>query len=200
MCTCCCFFALSFVQDAGRIAGLEVRRIINEPTAAALAYGLDKSDGKVIAVYDLGGGTFDVSLLEISGGVFEVSWKGNVNLISLSSPLHVHVPVCSARAVKFNPWFLTLCTNFQFARGPEAQHKQYLFEPLAPTVRTTQPITRTRTPVFHVNSQSNTPILGGNRNTFPTHTPHAMSNFIGSCPMNQFKPNAMGYLLWLLLW
>lgn len=59
-------------KDAGRIAGLEVARIINEPTAAALAYGLEKADGKVIAVYDLGGGTFDVSILEISGGVFEV--------------------------------------------------------------------------------------------------------------------------------
>jgi molecular chaperone DnaK len=51
---------------------LEVKRIINEPTAAALAFGLDKTDGKVIAVYDLGGGTYDISLLEISGGVFEV--------------------------------------------------------------------------------------------------------------------------------
>lgn len=59
-------------KDAGRIAGLEVLRIINEPTAAALAYGLDKSGSKVIAVYDLGGGTFDVSILEISDGVFEV--------------------------------------------------------------------------------------------------------------------------------
>lgn len=59
-------------KDAGRIAGLEVLRIINEPTAAALAYGLDKKDGKTIAVYDLGGGTFDVSILEIGGGVFEV--------------------------------------------------------------------------------------------------------------------------------
>jgi L1 cell adhesion molecule like protein len=59
-------------KDAGKIAGLEVLRIINEPTAAALAYGLDKKDGKVVAVYDLGGGTFDVSILEISGGVFEV--------------------------------------------------------------------------------------------------------------------------------
>ena len=59
-------------KDAGRIAGLEVLRIINEPTAAALAYGLDKSDGKTIAVYDLGGGTFDVSILEIGDGVFEV--------------------------------------------------------------------------------------------------------------------------------
>ncbi|GAB3118194.1 molecular chaperone DnaK [Novispirillum itersonii subsp. nipponicum] len=59
-------------KDAGRIAGLEVLRIINEPTAAALAYGLDKKDGGVIAVYDLGGGTFDVSVLEIGDGVFEV--------------------------------------------------------------------------------------------------------------------------------
>jgi len=59
-------------KDAGKIAGLEVLRIINEPTAAALAYGLDKSDGKTIAVYDLGGGTFDVSVLEIGDGVFEV--------------------------------------------------------------------------------------------------------------------------------
>jgi len=59
-------------KDAGRIAGLDVLRIINEPTAAALAYGLDKKDGKTIAVYDLGGGTFDVSILEIGDGVFEV--------------------------------------------------------------------------------------------------------------------------------
>ncbi|GJQ15004.1 hypothetical protein GpartN1_g6795.t1 [Galdieria partita] len=59
-------------KDAGRIAGLNVLRIINEPTAAALAYGLDRAEGKVIAVYDLGGGTFDVSILEISSGVFEV--------------------------------------------------------------------------------------------------------------------------------
>ncbi|MEP2980067.1 MAG: molecular chaperone DnaK [Lentilitoribacter sp.] len=59
-------------KDAGKIAGLEVLRIINEPTAAALAYGLDKKDGKTIAVYDLGGGTFDVSVLEIGDGVFEV--------------------------------------------------------------------------------------------------------------------------------
>jgi len=59
-------------KDAGKIAGLDVLRIINEPTAAALSYGLEKSDGQVIAVYDLGGGTFDVSCLELSGGVFEV--------------------------------------------------------------------------------------------------------------------------------
>ncbi len=59
-------------KDAGKIAGLEVKRIINEPTAAALAYGMDKEDSQKIMVFDLGGGTFDVSLLEISDGVFEV--------------------------------------------------------------------------------------------------------------------------------
>ena len=59
-------------KDAGKIAGLEVLRIINEPTAAALAYGLDKKDNKTIAVYDLGGGTFDVTILEIDDGLFEV--------------------------------------------------------------------------------------------------------------------------------
>lgn len=68
-------------KDAGKIAGLDVLRIINEPTAAALAYGMDKADGKTIAVFDLGGGTFDVSLLEISGGVFEVkATNGNTML------------------------------------------------------------------------------------------------------------------------
>ncbi len=59
-------------KDAGKIAGLEVLRIINEPTAAALAYGLDKKESKTIAVYDLGGGTFDITILEIDGGLFEV--------------------------------------------------------------------------------------------------------------------------------
>jgi molecular chaperone DnaK len=59
-------------KDAGKIAGLEVLRIINEPTAAALAYGLDKKDSQIIAVYDLGGGTFDVTILEIDDGLFEV--------------------------------------------------------------------------------------------------------------------------------
>lgn len=59
-------------KDAGKIAGLEVMRIINEPTAAALSYGLDKTEGKIIAVYDLGGGTFDISILELNQGVFEV--------------------------------------------------------------------------------------------------------------------------------
>lgn len=68
-------------KDAGKIANLDVKRIINEPTAAALAFGLDKTDGKVIAVYDLGGGTFDISVLEISGGVFEVkSTNGDTSL------------------------------------------------------------------------------------------------------------------------
>src|SRR5881227_2166724 len=59
-------------KDAGRIAGLDVKRIINEPTAASLAYGLDKESDQTILVFDLGGGTFDVSVLEIGDGVFEV--------------------------------------------------------------------------------------------------------------------------------
>ena len=68
-------------KDAGRIAGLEVLRIINEPTAAALAYGLDKEEDQTILVYDLGGGTFDVSILELGDGVFEVkATSGNNKL------------------------------------------------------------------------------------------------------------------------
>ncbi|MEO1233980.1 MAG: molecular chaperone DnaK [Myxococcota bacterium] len=68
-------------QDAGRIAGLEVRRIINEPTAAALAYGLDKQESLTVAVYDLGGGTFDISILQLSMDVFEVlSTNGDTHL------------------------------------------------------------------------------------------------------------------------
>merc|ERR1712088_842430 len=68
-------------KDAGQIAGLNVLRVINEPTAAALAYGMDKTDDKVIAVFDLGGGTFDISVLEIQKGVFEVkSTNGNTFL------------------------------------------------------------------------------------------------------------------------
>ncbi len=68
-------------KDAGKIAGLEVKRIINEPTAAALAYGLDKDQDQIVLVFDLGGGTFDVSLLSIGGGVFEVkATSGNNKL------------------------------------------------------------------------------------------------------------------------
>ena len=68
-------------KDAGRIAGLDVKRIINEPTAAALAYGLDKKKEEKIAVYDLGGGTFDISILELGDGVFEVkSSNGDTHL------------------------------------------------------------------------------------------------------------------------
>src|SRR5580693_325609 len=68
-------------KDAGQIAGLEVKRIINEPTAAALAYGLDKKKEEKIVVYDLGGGTFDVSVLELGDGVFEVkSTNGDTHL------------------------------------------------------------------------------------------------------------------------
>ena len=68
-------------KDAGKIAGLNVLRIINEPTAAALAYGLDKKKDENIAVYDLGGGTFDISILELGEGVFEVkSTNGDTHL------------------------------------------------------------------------------------------------------------------------
>ena len=68
-------------KDAGQIAGLEVLRVINEPTAAALAYGMDRSSSNVIAVYDLGGGTFDISILEMQKGVFEVkSTNGDTHL------------------------------------------------------------------------------------------------------------------------
>jgi len=68
-------------KDAGQISGLNVLRVINEPTAAALAYGMDKTEDKVIAVFDLGGGTFDISILEIQKGVFEVkSTNGNTFL------------------------------------------------------------------------------------------------------------------------
>ena len=68
----CSIFPNQATKDAGQISGLNVLRVINEPTAAALAYGMDKSDDKIIAVYDLGGGTFDISILEIQKGVFEV--------------------------------------------------------------------------------------------------------------------------------
>ncbi len=68
-------------KDAGAIAGLDVLRVINEPTAAALAYGLDRDDSSVIAVFDLGGGTFDISILEMQKGVFEVkSTNGDTHL------------------------------------------------------------------------------------------------------------------------
>src|SRR5690606_2012741 len=68
-------------KDAGAIAGLEVERIINEPTAAALAYGLEKRENKRIVVFDFGGGTFDLSILEIGGGTFQVlAVYGNTHL------------------------------------------------------------------------------------------------------------------------
>ena len=68
-------------KDAGKIVGLNVLRVINEPTAAALAYGLERKDGEVVAVFDLGGGTFDISILDIGAGVFEVkSTNGDTHL------------------------------------------------------------------------------------------------------------------------
>jgi len=75
-------------KDAGRIAGLEVLRIINEPTAASLAYGLDKKKDEKIAVYDLGGGTFDISVLEIGDGVFEVkATNGDTHLGAMTGTI-----------------------------------------------------------------------------------------------------------------
>ena len=68
-------------KDAGKIAGLEVLRIINEPTAAALAYGLDKSEEHTVLVFDLGGGTFDVSILELDEGVFQVKATSGNNYL-----------------------------------------------------------------------------------------------------------------------
>ncbi len=82
--TCPAYFSDSQRQatkDAGRIAGFNVRRVINEPTAAALAYGLDKHDEQTIMIYDLGGGTFDVSILEIADGVFEVKATNGNNML-----------------------------------------------------------------------------------------------------------------------
>lgn len=75
------YFDRQSTKDAGKIAGLEVLRIVNEPTAASLAYGLDKKGNETILVFDLGGGTFDVSLLEVGDGVFEVlSTNGDTHL------------------------------------------------------------------------------------------------------------------------
>ena len=71
-------------KDAGKIAGLEVLRIINEPTAASLAYGLDKKQSGTVVVYDLGGGTFDVSILELGDGVFEVKSTNGDTFLGLS--------------------------------------------------------------------------------------------------------------------
>ena len=69
------------MKDAGQIAGLNVLRVINEPTAAALAYGMDHTENSVIAIYDLGGGTFNISILEMQKGVFEVkSTNGDTHL------------------------------------------------------------------------------------------------------------------------
>jgi len=77
-------------KDAGQIAGLNVLRVVNEPTAAALAYGLEKESDRVIAVYDLGGGTFDISVLEIQKGVFEVkSTNGDTHLGGEDFDIHL---------------------------------------------------------------------------------------------------------------
>jgi molecular chaperone DnaK len=89
-------------RDAGRIAGLEVKRIINEPTAAALAYGLDRASSERIAVYDLGGGTFDISVLEIEGGVFSVrATNGDTHLGGEDFDLRIIDALADAFAAEF---------------------------------------------------------------------------------------------------
>ena len=86
-------------RDAGRIAGLEVLRIINEPTAASLAYGLDKRHAGIIAVYDLGGGTFDISILRVEDGVFQVlATNGDTHLGGDDIDLLLDRDGCSTRS------------------------------------------------------------------------------------------------------
>jgi molecular chaperone DnaK (HSP70) len=82
-------------KDAGRIAGLNVLRLVNEPTAASLAYGLDKRENGIVAVYDLGGGTFDISILKLHDGIFEVlATNGDTHLAATTST------ICSCES----PW------------------------------------------------------------------------------------------------
>src|SRR3712207_1366526 len=88
-------------KDAGRIAGLDVKRIINEPTAASLAYGLDKESDQTILVFDLGGGTFDVSVLEIGDGVFEVKDRKSTRLNSSHANISYAV-FCLKKKKKIN--------------------------------------------------------------------------------------------------
>ncbi len=91
-------------KDAGRIAGLDVKRILNEPTAAALAYGLDKQQHEVIAVYDLGGGTFDISILQLAGGVFSVkATGGDTHLGGEDFDQHVMNKLCEEFAAAHGP-------------------------------------------------------------------------------------------------
>ena len=82
-------------KDAGRIAGLDVKRIINEPTAAALSYGLERDAGQRVAVYDLGGGTFDISILELSDGVFEVRSTSGDTISAVKTSIFASLNICS---------------------------------------------------------------------------------------------------------
>ena len=103
-------------KDAGQIAGLNVLRVINEPTAAALAFGLENQKDAIIAVYDLGGGTFDISILEIQGGVFEVrATNGDTFLGGEDFDNHIlkHLLAEFKKQVKFQI-MLTLFCNFEF--------------------------------------------------------------------------------------
>merc|ERR1712232_651328 len=97
-------------KDAGKIAGLEVLRIINEPTAASLAYGLDKKDNEVILVFDLGGGTFDVSILEVGDGVFEVlATSGDTRLTEAAEKAKVELSTLTQTSI--NLPFITLTSD-----------------------------------------------------------------------------------------
>jgi molecular chaperone DnaK len=113
-------------KDAGRIAGLEVLRIINEPTAAALAYGMDKKHTGTIAVYDLGGGTFDISILEIGDGVFEVkSTNGDTFLGGEDFDMRL----VSYLADEFRPWLdlqdLGRCSAVPAAERPRSSCRRF---------------------------------------------------------------------------
>ena len=99
-------------KDAGKIAGLDVKRIINEPTAAALAYGVDKEQAQKIMVYDLGGGTFDVSILEIDDGVIEVLATAGNNLHRAPAFSHSGLLRCRCLPARGNAGF---CRRWIFA-------------------------------------------------------------------------------------
>ena len=101
-------------KDAGKIAGLEVLRIINEPTAAALAYGIDKSEDHTVMVYDLGGGTFDVSILDVGDGVFEVLTSVAMTLTSaLSTGWLTNSRKPKALTFPTTAWLCSVCVKQQ---------------------------------------------------------------------------------------
>ena len=136
-------------KDAGKIAGLEVLRIINEPTAAALAYGLDKKEARTIAVYDLGGGTFDITILEIDDGLFEVkSTNGDTFLGGEDFDMRI-VSYLADEFKKENGVDLTL-DKMALQRLKEAAEKAKINCHLASRQKSTNPLSAwTVTPVNH---------------------------------------------------